>query len=330
MDARGQLIRDVLEAMGGLEYAVRQRVEEVLIICLNGYEVQERCTEIVEAGERKDYLNMYLATLRVEGKSPATLEQYHLRLRQVIDFLGKDVTDITLYDLRYYLACYRRVRRISNSTLDTVRRYIRAFFAWLSAEGHIPRNPAAALKPIQQQKTVKREYSQVELEKIRNACQGKRDIALIEMLYATGARVSEISGLDIADVDFERLEVKVLGKGNKERIVYITERCAMYLREYLGSRTDCEAPLFVSEKSPHNRLLKPGIERILRGLGKRAGVENVHPHRYRRTLATNLINRGCNIQDVQQLLGHASISTTQIYYVYNRDAVRAAYRKYAA
>lgn len=329
MDAREQLIRDVLDRIGELEKSVRQKVEEIFLICLNNYEVQERCTEIVEAGGRKDYLNMYLATLRIEGKSPATLEQYHLRLRQVIDFLGKDVTDITLYDLRYYLACYRRVRRISSSTLDTIRRYIRAFFSWLSAEGHIPRNPAAALKPIQQQKTVKREYSQVEMEKIRNACQGMRDIALIEMLYATGARVSEISGLDIADVDFERLEVKVLGKGNKERIVYITERCAMYLREYLGSRRDCEAPLFVSERSPHNRLLKPGIERILRELGKRAGVENVHPHRYRRTLATNLINRGCGIQHVQQILGHTDISTTQIYYAYNREAARAAYRKYA-
>ena len=330
MDAREQLIRDVLDRIGELEKSVRQKVEEIFLICLNNYEVQERCTEIVEAGGRKDYLNMYLATLRIEGKSPATLEQYHLRIQQLLVFLGKEVKDITIYDLRYYLACYRRVRKVSNTTLDTIRRYIRAFFSWLSAEGHIDRNPAAALKPIQQLKTVKKEYSPVELEKIRNACQNKRDIALIEMLYATGARVSEISGLNVRDVDFEHLEVKVLGKGNKERVVYITERCAMYLQEYINSRTDCESPLFVSARAPHERLRKPGIERILRELGKRAGVSNVHPHRYRRTLATNLINRGCNIQDVQQILGHADISTTQLYYVYNRDTVRAAYRKYAA
>lgn len=332
MDARGQLIRDVLVAigeMGELEQGTKQRIEEVLIICLNGYEVQERCTELAESGYRKDYLNMYLATLRIEGKSPATLEQYYLRIRQMLTFIGKEAADITLYDLRYYLACYRKVRKVSNTTLDTVRRYIRAFFGWLSAEGHISQNPAAALKPIQRQQVLKKEYSPVELEKIRNACQTKRDIALIEVLYATGARVSEISGLNISDVDFDRLEVKVLGKGNKERIVYITERCAMYLKEYIESRKDYEDSLFVSTRAPHDRLKKAGIERALRGLGKRAGVENVHPHRYRRTLATNLINRGCNIQDVQQILGHSDISTTQIYYVHNQETTKAAYKRYA-
>ena len=330
MDARAQVVNSVLEMIGGLEYEVRQQVENALVICLNRYEVQERCTEMVEAGERRDYLNMYIATLRVEGRSEGTLEQYRLRISQMLGFLGKSAEDITVYDLRYFLACYRRARKVSNSTLDNIRRCLKAFFSWLSAEGHIDRNPAAALKPIQQLKAIKKEYSQVELEKIRNACQNKRDIALIEMLYATGARVSEISGLDVQDVDFENLEAKVLGKGNKERVVYITERCAMYLQEYLTSRTDCESSLFVSTRAPHGRLCKPGIERILRELGKRAGVSNVHPHRYRRTLATNLINRGCNIQDVQQILGHADISTTQLYYVYNRNVVKTAYRKYAA
>lgn len=330
MDARTQLIGQVMESLEGLEYSIRQQVENIFLICLNNYEVQERCTEIVEAGDRKDYLNMYIATLRVEGKSPGTLDQYRLRIGQMISFLGKDVREITLYDLRYYLACYKKARKVSNATLDNIRRYIRAFFGWLTAEGHIDRNPAAALKMIQQQKQIKREYSAVEMELIRNACGTKRDMALVEMLYATGCRVSEISGLNISDVDFQNLEVKVLGKGNKERIVYITDRCAMYLTDYLNSRTDTEESLFVSYRAPHIRLKKSGIERVLRNIGKLAKVKNVHPHRYRRTLATNLINRGCNIQDVQQILGHASISTTQIYYVYNRQTVRAAYRKYAA
>lgn len=330
MDARTQLIGQVMEALEELEYSIRQQVENIFLICLNNYEVQERCTELVEAGGRKDYLNMYIATLRVEGKSPGTLDQYRLRIGQMISFLGKDVREITLYDLRYYLACYKKVRKVSNATLDNIRRYIRAFFSWLTAEGHIDRNPAAALKMIQQQKQIKREYSAVEMELIRNACSTKRDIALVEMLYATGCRVSEISGLNISDVDFQNLEVKVLGKGNKERIVYITDRCAMYLQGYLNSRTDMEEALFVSYRTPNSRLKKSGIERVLRNIGKIASVNNVHPHRYRRTLATHLINRGCNIQDVQQILGHASISTTQIYYVYNRQTVRAAYRKYAA
>lgn len=330
MDAREQLITEVMNALQGMEDAVKKTVEDIFLICLNRYEVQERCTEIVESGKTRDYLNMYLATLRVEGKAQGTLEQYRLRIRQMLTFLGKDVQSITLYDLRYYLACYRKVRKVSNITLDNIRKNIKAFFSWLTVEGHIDRNPAAALKMIKYQKTVKREYSPVELELIRNACSSKRDMALVEILYATGGRVSEISGLNISDVDFSALEVKVLGKGNKERIVYITERCAMYLQEYLDSRTDDNDALFVSTRSPHRRLMKPGIERCLRELGKRAEVCKVHPHRYRRTLATNLINRGCNIQDVQQILGHANISTTQIYYVYNRDTVKAAYRKYAA
>lgn len=330
MDAREQLINEVMDALQLFEYTVRKSVEDVFLICLNHYEVQERCTEIVESVGCRDYLNMYLATLRVEGKAPGTLEQYRLRIRQMLTFLGKDVRDITLYDLRYYLACYKKARKVSNITLDNIRKNIKAFFSWLTVEGHIDRNPAAALKMIKYQKAVKREYSPVELELIRNACSNKRDMALVEMLYATGARVSEISGLNISDVDFSSLEVKVLGKGNKERIVYMTERSAMYLQGYLNSRTDDNDALFVSAKSPYDRLKKPGIERCLRELGRRAEVSNVHPHRYRRTLATNLINRGCNIQDVQQILGHANISTTQIYYVYNRDTVKAAYRKYAA
>lgn len=329
MDIRTQLINEITNALGELEYPIRQQIENILLICLNKYEVQERCTELVESGERKDYLNMYLATLRIEGKSNDTLDQYHLRIRQMLDFLGKDIKDISLYDLRYYLACYKKVRKVSNVTLDNIRRCICAFFSWLSAEGHISNNPATALKTIQKQKTIKSEYSPIELEKIRNACTTKRDLALIELLYATGCRVSEISRLNILDINFQTLEIRVLGKGNKERIVYITERCAMYIEEYLNSRIDVKEALFVSYRAPYNRLKKSGIERTLRKLGKDAGVENVHPHRYRRTFATNLINRGCNIQDVQQILGHASISTTQIYYVYNKQSVKSAYLKYA-
>lgn len=182
---------------------------------------------------------------------------------------------------------------------------------------------------IHSQKKVKRDLSAVELERIRNACKIKERYRPGRVFICNRSRVSEVVALNMADVDFERLEVRVLGKGNKERIVYMTERCAMYLREYLQSRSDAGESLFVSMRAA-KRLQKAGIERVIRDLGRRAGVSNVHPHRYRRTMATHLINRGCNIQDVQQLLGHESISTTQIYYVYSRSAVKAAYQKYAA
>lgn len=329
MDARAQVVNSVLEMIGGLEYEVRQQVENALVICLNRYEVQERCTEMVEAGERRDYLNMYIATLRVEGRSEGTLEQYRLRISQMLGFLGKSAEDITVYDLRYFLACYRRARKVSNSTLDNIRRCLKAFFSWLAAEGHVDRNPAAALKPIQKQKVIRRAYSQKELERIRNACRTKRDIALVEFLYSSGCRVSEVSSLDVGDVDFSKMEVKVIGKGNKERIVYMTEKCTMYLQEYLESRRGRQEALFSSSRAPHRRLGKNGIEKALKKLGERAKVSNVHPHRYRRTMATDLINRGCNIQDVQKLLGHVSISTTQIYYVSDQQYVKMAYQKFA-
>lgn len=329
MDMRTRLISGVLEMAGELEYEVRQRVENALIICLNQYEVQERCTELVETEERKNYLRMYLATLRVEGRSEGTLRQYRLRIGQMLEFLGKSVEDITVYDLRYFLACYRRARKVSNSTLDNIRRCIKAFFAWLAAEEHIGRNPAAAIKPIQKQKVIRRAYSQKEMEKIRNACGTKRDIALVEFLYSSGCRVSEVSMLNVEDIDFLKMEAKVIGKGNKERIVYMTEKCAMYLQEYLECRKDKKEALFVHDRAPYKRLGKNGIEKMLKRLGVRAKVNNVHPHRYRRTMATDLINRGCNIQDVQKLLGHASISTTQIYYVSNQNYVKMAYQKFA-
>ena len=329
MDIRSQVIDEVLQVLGGIAQDVLRRVEDAITICLNRYELQERCTELTETTGGRDYLSMYLATLRMEGKAESTLDQYGRHIRMLLMFLGKSEGEITLYDLRYYLACYKRVRKVANNTLDNVRRYIRAYFKWLAVEGHIQRDPAAALKMIHAPKKVKRDLSAVELERIRNACKTRRDIALVEFLYATGARVSEVVALNMTDVDFERLEVRVLGKGNKERIVYMTERCAMYLREYLRSRSDAGESLFASMRAA-KRLQKAGIERVIRNLGRRAGVSNVHPHRYRRTMATHLINRGCNIQDVQQLLGHESISTTQIYYVYSRSTVKAAYQKYAA
>ena len=330
MDIRSQFVKDFLSLVGYMEYDIKNQIENALIITLDKYELQNRCTDIVESQQQTDYLTMYLTTLRIEGKSEKTLEQYKLRLSQMLDFLGKEIHDITLYDLRFFLACYKRARKISNGTMDTIRRYIRAFFAWLSTEGHITSNPALALKPIKQDRQIKKEYSQVELELIHNACQTKRELALTEILYATGARVSEISQLNIEDVNLNTLEIKVFGKGRKERIVYITEKCAMYLQDYLNSRVDERQALFVYERAPYNRLQKSGIERVLKNLGERSGVENVHPHRYRRTMATNLINRGCAIQNVQKILGHSSIETTQIYYVHNADIVKASYKKYAA
>lgn len=328
MDLRNKYINEVMARLTGMNSTTLHQVENAILLCLENYEITEKCTDVTVSTYQKDYLSMYLATLRVEGKSEGTISQYKLRISQLLTFLNKDVSEMTVYDLRYFLASYEKVRKISRSTLDGMRKEIRAFFSWLMAEGHIKSNPAIGLKPVKTEKTIKKAFTVVELEKLHNACETLRDLALIEVLYSTGARVSEIQNLNITDVNFLTQEIKVLGKGNKERIVYISDKCAMYLKTYLDSRTDNNPALFVSLRSDKKRFMKPGIECRLRKLGVVAGVENVHPHRCRRTMATHLIDRGCNIQDVQKILGHNSISTTQIYYASNQNNVRNAYFKY--
>lgn len=245
----------------------------------------------------------------------------------MLNYLGKPLAEITTYDIRFYLSLRRQTGKVSNRSLDGMRRCYSSFFSWLAAEGLISRNPCAALAQIKSKKVVKKPYSAAEMEKIRKACGNVRNLALVDFLYATGCRVSEVARLDISDVDFERMECVVLGKGNKERKVYLTEVAAMHLQEYLNTRTDACGALFAGRGK---RLGKNGIEAIVKNLGKRAGVENVHPHRYRRTLATNLLDRGMNIQDVATILGHADLKTTQIYCYISQANVKTAYRKYAA
>lgn len=193
--------------------------------------------------------------------------------------------------------------------------------------GYIAKNPCASISQIKYKKTVKKPYSATELEKLRKACDNVRDLALIEFLYCTGCRVTEVSNLDVSDVDFDTMQCTVLGKGNKERIVYLTEVATMYLQEYIATRKCCSEALFVGRGG--KRLSKNGIEVLLKRLGKKASVDNVHPHRYRRTLATNLLDHGMNIQDVATILGHSDLKTTQVYCYISQKNVRSAYRKFS-
>ena len=258
------------------------------------------------------------------------MHRYAEENRKLIQFLRKPLYEVTTYDIRFYLS-YRREEpeaKVSNRTLDGMRRCYSSFFSWLSAEGLIGRNPCAAIKQIKYRKEVKKPYSAAEMEKLRMACENKRDLALLDFLYCTGCRVSEVARLDIGDIDFENLECKVLGKGNKERTVYLSEVAAMNLGNYLSSRKDGNEALFTGKGT--ERLGKNGIEVLLKKIGKKAGVVNVHPHRYRRTLATNLLDRGMNIQDVAVILGHADLKTTQIYCYISQKNVKNAYNKYAS
>ena len=331
MDIRETIIQHVTAALQaqGHQDDVIATVQDILAIELNEYEVQERCTAVVTVDNSAEaLLKRYLATKRIEGLADSTLRRYAGINLEVIRFLGKPLYEVTTYDLRFYLSVRRQQGRVSNRTLDGMRRCINGFFGWLSAEGLIGRNPCSALKQIKYRKTVKKPYTAVELEQMRNACQNIRDLALVEFLYASACRVSEVSHLDITDVDLDGLECTVLGKGNKERVVYLTEVAAMYLRRYLDTRHDTSSALFVGRGT--RRIGKNGIEAVVKRLGKTAGVENAHPHRYRRTRATNLLDRGMNIQDVAAILGHADLKTTQIYCFISQCNVKAAYQKFAA
>lgn len=331
MDIRDKIIQSVTAALQvrGQQDDVIAAVQDVLVIQLRDYEIQERCTAVTTVDTSAEaMLKRYLATKRIEGLADSTLRRYAEINLEVIRFLGKPLYEVTTYDLRFYLSVRRQQGRVSNRTLDGMRRCINGFFGWLSAEGLIGRNPCAALKQIKYRKTVKKPYTAVELEKMRNACENIRDLALVEFLYTTGCRVSEVSRLDITDVDFENLECTVLGKGNKERVVYLTEVAAMYLKQYQDNRKDTSNALFVGRGT--RRIGKNGIEAVVKRLGQKAGVENAHPHRYRRTRATNLLDRGMNIQDVAAILGHADLKTTQIYCFISQCNVKAAYQKFAA
>ena len=332
MDVRDNIIKKVMGALVKVGQELSDIVQDTLIMVLNDYEIQERCTEVAVLDTAPEsMLKKFIATKRLEGIAESTLTRYYDANLKLLQFLRKDLSEITTYDIRFYLS-YRREcseRQVSNRTLDGMRRCYSSFFSWLDAEEIIPHNPCAGIKQIKYKKDVKKPFSAVDIEKMRNACSSNiRDLALIDFLYCTGCRVSEVARLNISDINFEALECVVIGKGNKERYVYLSEVAAMHLREYLDSRQDDYEALFAGKGT--ERLQKNGIEAIVKNIGKKAGVDNAHPHRFRRTLATNLLDRGMNIQDVAEILGHADLKTTQIYCYISKKNVKAAYCKYAA
>ena len=330
MDIREQIIQNVMEKIRNkASQEVQDVVQDALVLELNNYEMQERCTEIaVQDNTPERMLQKYIATKRIEGIAESTLERYADQNLKLLQFLRKPLDEITAYDIRFYLSYRRETKKVSNSTLDGIRRCYSSFFVWLAAEGAIQKNPCAVVAQIKSRKQVRLPFSAVDLEKMRKSCRTIRDLALLDFLYSTGCRVSEVARMDISDVDFERMECKVLGKGNKERIVYLTPVAAMNLQEYLDSREDSGEHLFDGWKG--RRISKSGIETLVRKIGKKSGVEKAHPHRFRRTLATNLMDRGMNIQDVAMILGHADLKTTQIYCYVDRNNVKAAFGKFAA
>ncbi len=327
-----ELIDKILQRMSkALNTEQLQELKAAMIIALDSVQIIEEHTELsTEVLDNGDYARKYLQALLIAGKSEGTIRQYALHIRMLFDDIRKPIQDITDDDLMTHLAKQKFSRNLSNRYLNNKRKAFRSFFGWLRRKKLIPEDPAILLDQIKYDSTIKKPYSDEEREKIRCSCSQERDLALVDMLYSTAARVSEIEKLNRADIDFVESGCIVHGKGGKERTVYLNATAAYHLQTYLQTRTDDNPALFVSSRKPHNRLTANGIRQILHKLGNLAGVANVHPHRYRRTALTNASNRGMPLQDVQMLAGHANPNTTMIYCTVDKDKVKAEHKMYLA
>ena len=314
-----QLITRIEQQMlAYLDNSQMKQLHAVLTAC-----IQEPCVQ-----PEADHVQLFLAAKRVEGCSEKTIRYYDSTLRNVLGAVGKDVLRITTDDLRLYLDEYQSSRVAGKTTIDNIRRILSSFFAWLEDEDYIMKSPVRRIHKVKTCKTVKETYSDEALEIMRDHCETARDLALIDLLASTGMRVGELVLLNRDDIDYTNRECVVLGKGNKQRKVYFDARAKIHLQNYLRSRTDANPALFVSLQKPHNRLQIRGIEIRLHELGEKLKLCRIHPHKFRRTLATMAIDKGMPIEQVQQLLGHQSVDTTLQYAMVNQANVKQSHKKF--
>lgn len=276
----------------------------------------------------QDLLTLFITAKKVEGCSPKTLRYYDDTLTRALNALNKPIPQIESDDLRQYLNEYESTRCTSKTTIDNIRRIMSSFFSWLEDEDYIVKSPVRRIHRIKTAQVAKEVLTDEELEVLRDACDTKRDLAIVDLLASTGMRIGELVRLNREDVNLHERECLVTGKGNKQRPVYFDARAKHHLSEYLESRADSSPALFVTLDSSTRRVAVGGIELRLRNLGKTAGVHRVHPHKFRRTLATHAIDKGMPIEQVQKLLGHAKIDTTMHYAMVNQNNVKASHRKY--
>lgn len=290
--------------------------------------MQELSDTVLAEETPPDLVQIFLSAKRVEGCSDKTVLYYDSTIRNVLNVVGKDVRDVTTDDLRIYLDRYQSVNGVSKVTIDNIRRILSSFFSWLEDEDYITKSPVRRIHKVKTCKTVKETYSDEALELMRDHSECVRDLAIIDMLASTGMRVGELVKLDRSDIDFANRECIVLGKGNKQRKVYFDARTKIHMQRYLDGRKDDNPALFVTLQRPYNRLQISGVEIRLRRLGEKLNLNKVHPHKFRRTLATMAIDKGMPIEQVQQLLGHQSVDTTLQYAMVNQSNVKQSHRRY--
>ena len=330
MDCKMALVKDfevglVTDFTGEQIANITQR----LLLALEEYDVSKKCTDLVpydSVNER--ILKQYCACLFVDGKSEKTIYQYKRTCIRLAEAVQKDFTDIGVYDIRFFLAS-EKSRGVSDRSAENMRANLSAFFQWMTKEDIIAKNPCLNIKPIKYADVVRKPFSSVEIDALRGACKTKKERAIVEVLLSTGIRVSELAEMKIGDIDRSQLSVHVLhGKGDKERMTYITHVALKHLTAYWNERA--ENGDYVFYNNAHKPLCAGGIRHILNNIGKRAGVDNVHPHRFRRTFASGLATRGMDVQDIKTLLGHSNIDTTMEYVYTSAEKAKASYCKYVA
>jgi site-specific recombinase XerD len=323
-----EFVNGFVARIGDMSEEELSRIKQELSIFMSGWDVKKRSTELAVYEECPVAFKAYLVTKKIEGRSPKTLDLYKLVLEDMIRTIRKELATITTNDLRLYLYNLKDQRNISDRTLDHRRLILSGFFTWCYDEKYIPSNPTVSLSPIKYEVTPRKSMTDTQMERMRDACKTAREKAILEVLYSTGCRCSELTNLKRSDIDLATREVKLYGKGRKHRKSYINARAEIALKNYLAERTDVEEWLFVSERKPHHQLTKSGIEKIIHILGDRAGIKDAYPHRIRHTFATDALNRGMPVTDLQVLMGHESIDTTTIYAKASQLSISTNHHKY--
>ena len=328
-----EIIKEIEQSL--LNYydnAQMELLHSTLTRCLENVEVvlKDDSSSDISKHSNEELINKFISAKEIEGCSKRTTKYYESTLLKMNNKMNKSITHMTTDDLRSYLTEYQKINDCSKASVDNIRRNLSSFFSWLEEENYILKSPMKRIHKIKVDKVIKETYSDETLELLRDNCDCLRDLAIIDLLASTGMRVGELVKLNINDIDFENRECVVFGKGNKERPVYFDARTKIHLKNYLNSRNDSDLALFVSLDSPHERLNISGVEIRLRQLGRRLGIQKVHPHKFRRTVATKAIDKGMPIEQVQSLLGHSQIDTTMHYAMVNQNNVKESHRKYVA
>ena len=322
-----KVIKEIEQRMASiLNNEQKEKLKEVLLYTFFNIEITNIKDELTE--DTIDYAQLFISAKRIEGCSERTLNYYETTINNMIEKINKKVNCMETEDLRNYLSKYQSKNNCSKVTIDNVRRILSSFFAWLEDEDYIVKSPVRRIHKVKATQTVKETYTDEELEEMRDACTEIRDLAMIDFLSSTGVRVGELVNIDKVDVNMQERSCVVLGKGGKEREVYFDARTKIHLQNYLSTRTDNNSALFVSLLKPYERLKISGVEIRLRELGKKTNIKKVHPHKFRRTMATRAIDKGMPIEQVQVLLGHRKIDTTLQYAMVNQNNVKNSHKRF--